>query len=198
MVLLLLKLNTLIKVKKTMSNATELVLGIILWLGTSSFLFNLYSHKAKNNLKLKEEMETEQFEKRILDLKKEAQRLKHELEQQSTTLNIDFQDTTFEQLHSLLTSYPTVRAIVKTQPNLPAKNLVALFKPLDNLLANWGIETIGKPWQKASYNPQLHQSDSQDIEEGESVYIRFIGYRQGDRILSPAKVSRTLPGKSTK
>ena len=102
------------------------------------------------------------------------------------------------QLHSLLTSYPTVRAIVKTKPNLPAKNLVALFKPLDNLLANWGIETIGKPWEKAPYNPQLHQSDSQDIEEGELVYIRFIGYRQGDRILSPAKVSRTLPGKDKK
>ena len=178
-----------------MSNATDLLLGVILWLGTSSFLFNLYGHK--NNLKLKEEIETEQFERRILSLKKECQRLRHELEQQSITLNIDFQDSTFEQLHSLLTSYPTIRAIVKAQPGLPAKNLVALFKPLDNLLANWGIETIGNPWQKVPYNPQLHQSDTQDIEEGESVYIRFIGYRQGDRILSPAKVSRTLPAQDT-
>jgi hypothetical protein len=39
----------------------------------------------------------------------------------------------------------------------------------------------------------LHQPDVEDITEGELVYIRFVGYREGERILAPAKVSRTLP-----
>jgi molecular chaperone GrpE (heat shock protein) len=174
-----------------MSNTAELVLGIILWLGSISFLFSLYGNKAKNKAQFTQE--TEEFERRILDLEQESQRLKYELQQQSKT-----QDATFQQLHPLLISYPTARAIIKNKPDLPAKNLVALFKPLDNLLANWGIETIGKPWEKVPYNPQLHQADSQDIEEGELVYIRFVGYRQGKRILSPAKVSLNLPGKDKK
>jgi hypothetical protein len=76
---------------------------------------------------------------------------------------------------------------------LPAKNLVALFTPLENLLKSWGYEPIGTPWEQAPYNPQLHQPDVSDITEGELVYIRFVGYRDADRILSPAKVSRTLP-----
>lgn len=30
--------------------------------------------------------------------------------------------------------------------------------------------------------------------EGKLVYIRFIGYQQGDRILYQAKITPTLPG----
>jgi len=31
------------------------------------------------------------------------------------------------------------------------------------------------------------------MEPEETVYVRFVGYRQGDQILARAKVSRTLP-----
>ena len=34
----------------------------------------------------------------------------------------------------------------------------------------------------------------EDIQPEELVYIRFVGYREGEQILCPAKVSRTLPG----
>jgi len=77
--------------------------------------------------------------------------------------------------------------MAKIKPDLPA------FTSLENLLENWGYETIGKPWEKVNYNPQIHQADSDDIEVGESVYIRFVGYRDGDNILKSAKVSLNLP-----
>lgn len=64
---------------------------------------------------------------------------------------------------------------------------------MDNLLSDWGYETIGEPWQEIEYNPQLHQADSDNIQQGDTVYIRFIGYRNGDKVLSPARVSRNLP-----
>jgi hypothetical protein len=32
-----------------------------------------------------------------------------------------------------------------------------------------------------------------DIQPGEAVYVRFVGYRDGETVLVPAKVSRTLP-----
>ncbi len=126
-------------------------------------------------------------------LRQQCLRLRDELQQQTVQLRTDERDSTFEQLQTLLTNYPTARMMSESKPDLPAKNLVALFTPLENLLKSWGYQTIGKPWEPVPYNPQLHQPDATDIAEGETVYIRFVGYREGDRILCPAKVSRNLP-----
>ena len=129
----------------------------------------------------------------IEELKQQCLRLRDELEQQKTQLTDDFRRATFEQLQTLLTSYPAARKMAEAKPEMPAKNLSALFTPLENLLSTWGFETIGSAWEQVTYNPQLHQPDVEDITEGDLVYIRFVGYRDGDRILAPAKVSRTLP-----
>ncbi|MTJ48277.1 nucleotide exchange factor GrpE [Dolichospermum sp. UHCC 0259] len=132
-------------------------------------------------------------EQKIKDLEIQCQRLREELKQQSQQLQSDFQNETFTQLQTLLSNYPTVKKIALAKPELPAKNLVSLFTSLDNLITSWGYTVIGETWEQVNYNPQLHQADSDDIQEGELVYIRFIGYQDGDKVLYPAKVSRTLP-----
>ena len=132
-------------------------------------------------------------EQKIKDLELQCQRLREELKQQSQQLQSDFQNETFTQLQTLLSNYPTVKKMALAKPDLPAKNLVSLFTSLDNLITSWGYTAIGETWEQVNYNPQLHQADSDDIQEGELVYIRFIGYQNGDTILYPAKVSRTLP-----
>ena len=129
----------------------------------------------------------------VEELRKQCLRLRGELQRQSRQLSADFRDGTFEQLQILLTNYPSVRSLAQAKPDLPAKNVVSLFAPLENMLESWGYQTIGSPWEKVAYDPQLHQPDTDDITVGELVYIRFVGYRDGDRILCPAKVSRTLP-----
>ncbi|HAA30043.1 MAG TPA: hypothetical protein DCE56_23120 [Cyanobacteria bacterium UBA8553] len=129
----------------------------------------------------------------IENLRRECLRLREELQQQSVDLTTEFRHSTFQQLQTLLTNYPSVRQLVQVKPDLPAKNLTSLFTSLDNLLESWGYQPIGQAWEQVPYNPQLHQPDAGDIEPGELVYIRFIGYREGEQILCPAKVSRTLP-----
>lgn len=136
--------------------------------------------------------------KEIEALRQECLRLRRELQQQSTELTADMRNNIFQQLQTLLTNYPSVRQMAQAKPDLPAKNLTALFTPLDNLLQTWGYEAIGSAWEQVPYNPQLHQPDVGDITKGELVYVRFVGYRDGDRILCPAKVSRTLPMGSKK
>ncbi|NER21203.1 MAG: helix-turn-helix domain-containing protein [Symploca sp. SIO1C2] len=147
---------------------------------------------------------------KLRQLQQQCFRLRRELRHQSRQLSTDFQKSTFEQLQTLLTNYPSAKHMAQAKPDLPAKNLTSLFTPLESLLQSWGYEPIGKPWEQVPYNPQLHQADTDDIEEGELVYIRFIGYRdrrsndhntakttsytQQTQILCPAKVSRTLPG----
>ncbi len=127
-------------------------------------------------------------------LRCECLQLRQELQNLSSEVTTEFQHSTFSQLQTLLTNYPSLRASIKVKPDLPAKNIVSLFTPLDNLIETWGYERIGQAWEQVPYNPQLHQADASDIEAGELVYIRFIGYKEGERILCPAKVSRTLPG----
>ena len=83
--------------------------------------------------------------------------------------------------------------MVENKPELPARNVIAMLTTLDNLIRFWGYDAIGTPWEAVSYDPQLHEGDSSDLKAGEQVYVRFVGYRQGDRILIPAKVSRILP-----
>ncbi|OUL21500.1 hypothetical protein BV372_31670 [Nostoc sp. T09] len=128
-------------------------------------------------------------------LHQEGLRLHEELQHQRLELTAEFRTSTFEQLQTLLTNYPSIHQMVSVKPELPAKNLLSLFTPVDNLLSKWGYEQIGKPWEQVAYNSQFHQPDTADITEGELVYIRFVGYQHQGQILCPAKVSRTLPGK---
>lgn len=127
-------------------------------------------------------------------LRQECLRLRNQLQQQGAELTNDLRDATFQQLQTLLTNYPSVRQMVQAKPDLPARNVFSLFTSLDNLLESWGYKPIGSVWEQVPYKPQLHQPDTAGIEEGEPVYIRFVGYQNGERILCPAKVSRTLPG----
>ncbi|CAD5924657.1 hypothetical protein PCC9214_00889 [Planktothrix tepida] len=83
--------------------------------------------------------------------------------------------------------------MIQSSPNLLNRNIISFVSSIDGLLENWGYKRIGTPWQQVEYNPQFHQPDVTDIQPGESVYVRFVGYRDGDRICCPAKVSRTLP-----
>ena len=137
-------------------------------------------------------------ELKITELQQQCQRLREELRSQKEQLTLDFSNATFEQLQTLLINYPSACKMAQTVPDLPAQNLVALFTPLENLLQTWGIEEIGSPWQQVAYDPQLHQPDVDSMAIGESVYVRFVGYRQGERILYPAKVSYTLPSAAAK
>jgi molecular chaperone GrpE (heat shock protein) len=113
-----------------------------------------------------------------------------ELQQQRVELTNDFRNST---ICWMLTNYPSILQMVEVNPELPAKNLLSMFTPLDNLLSESGYETIGKACEQVAYNPQIHEPDATDISEGELVYIRFVGYQHQDKIICPAKVSRTLP-----
>jgi molecular chaperone GrpE (heat shock protein) len=165
-----------------------LVLDSLLGLGGIFIVVHYFQSSPRPTLSV-----TADAAKEIAALRQECLRLRQELQQQSTELTADMRNTIFQQLQTLLTNYPSVRQMVQAKPDLPAKNLTSLFTPLDNLLQTWEYEAIGSVWEQVPYDPQWHQPDANDITKGELVYVRFIGYRHGDRILCPAKVSRSLP-----
>ncbi|AFY57551.1 hypothetical protein Riv7116_5155 [Rivularia sp. PCC 7116] len=177
---------------KTTANALNMPLGNFLYkLGILPPHPELES-KRRECLQLQQQIEKLNQEKETL--RKDGLRLHSELQQQQLELTQEFRKSTFEKLQTLLVNYPSIHQMVNVKPELPAKNLLSGFTPLDNLLKEWDYQPIGKPWQQVEYNPQIHQPDTGDIQQGEKVYIRFIGYQHQGNILSPAKVSRTLPG----
>jgi molecular chaperone GrpE (heat shock protein) len=56
-------------------------------------------------------------------------------------------------------------------------------------LQHWGIESIAPVGAELPYNPQQHQLIEGTAEAGQSVKVRYTGYRQGDKLLYRAKVS---------
>jgi molecular chaperone GrpE (heat shock protein) len=132
------------------------------------------------------------------ELKQECLQLRQQLSDQRQELAQEFRQSSFKQLQALLTQYPSLVKMVEAKPDLPAKNLVALLGSLEQLTQTWNYEPIGKAWEQVEFDPQLHQADSSEIQPKQLVYIRFIGYRDRDLILVPAKVSLTLPGGLTK
>lgn len=125
-------------------------------------------------------------------LTQKCSQLEQALQQQETALTTAFRHSLFKQLQTLLTHHPSIRKIIEAKPDLPARSLTPMFVPLENLIHSWGYHPIGTAWEQVAYDPTLHQPDAPDIQPGELVYVRFVGYRDGDTILCPAKVSRTL------
>lgn len=95
-------------------------------------------------------------------------------------------------LESLLLQLPTFTDAISRHPDLPASRLLPFLQPLYQLLKTWGIEPIGQVGEIVRYNPQEHElmeDSSSPAKEIEWVRIRYVGYRQGDRLLYRARVS---------
>lgn len=166
--------------------------------------------EARNNIKELEEELSQTYEeleqnqdiltqykseanKKIEELTAKCQELNQKLEQLPLELQSNWQEELFTSLQYLLVNYPLAKMVAKLKPNTSIKNFIPLLSPIDNLLQQWQIESIGKPWEKVAFNPEIHYSEEEKLTPEEEVYIRLVGYKQREKILTKAKVSRQLP-----
>jgi molecular chaperone GrpE (heat shock protein) len=121
--------------------------------------------------------------------KHEYQRLEAEIARQQASLTAEFQQTSLQTIESWLLQWPTAAAAVKKNPQLPAERLLVLLQPIEQLLQKWGVETISSVGEELPYDPQWHTLLKGMAEPGELVEVRYVGYKQGDKLLHKAKVS---------
>lgn len=133
--------------------------------------------------------QTTELDKKLADLRQEYDRLQQQLAQQRQILWQEFQQTSVQTLESLLLQLPTAAYAAQQNPQAPALKLLPLFRPLDRLLEDWGIEPIASVGAEIPYDPQQHQLMTGTARTGDQVKVRYTGYRQGDRLLYRAKVS---------
>lgn len=128
-------------------------------------------------------------------LKKEYERSQQQIQQQRQVLLQEFQQSSLQLLESLLLQFPTAAHKARENPQLSAVNIVPLVqKPLEKLLQQWGVEAIAPVGAELPYDPQLHLLLEGNAQFGDTVKIRYTGYRQGDKLLYRAKVSPVSPG----
>ena len=127
----------------------------------------------------------------IATLREEYQRLQQKLEQQKLELRSQFERETIQQLESLLLQLPSASHAAQLNPQMSAKNILPLLRPLDVLLQKWGITAIGSVGQEVAYDLHKHQlmEGSIEIEEGDIAIVRYVGYMQGEKLLYRARVS---------
>ncbi|MEQ9358264.1 helix-turn-helix domain-containing protein [Coleofasciculus chthonoplastes] len=123
------------------------------------------------------------------NLKQEYQRLQQQFAEQREILLQEFQQSSVQVLESWLLQWPTAAYAVTQNNQLPAIRLLPLIKPVEQLLQQWGIEAIASVGDELTYDPQWHQLMSGTVQPGELVRVRYVGYRQGDKLLYRAKVS---------
>jgi molecular chaperone GrpE (heat shock protein) len=119
----------------------------------------------------------------------EYQKLQQEMLQQQEFLEAEFQKASLETIESWLLQWPTAAAAVRKNPQLPAVRLLSLVEPVEQLLKQWNVETIASVGEQLAYNPQYHQLLKGSAEPGDLVEVRYVGYKQEDKLLYKAKVS---------
>lgn len=125
-----------------------------------------------------------------INLQQEYQRLQEQIGQQRASLMQEFQQSSLQVLESWMTHWPAAAYAAQQNPQLPAVKLLPLVRPVEQLLQQWGIEAIAAVGSEVTYDPRWHQMREGTAEPGELVKVRNPGYRQGDRLLYRATVSR--------
>ncbi len=128
----------------------------------------------------------------IESLQIEYQRLEQQLAQQKEILTQEIQNQVIMILESWLLQWPTAAAAAQKDPGFSAVKLLPLVRPLNNLLKHWQIEAIALVGEMVNYDPQWHQLMEGNAELGTSVIVRYVGYRQGQKLLYRAKVNPVI------
>ena len=130
----------------------------------------------------------------IASLREEYQHLQNQLVHQKQDLRSQFEREVIQQLESLILQLPSAAYAAQTNPNMLAKNILPLLRPIDALLQKWGITAIGSVGAQVAYDPQKHEfidgnDQSDQLEEGDMAIVRYVGYVQNEKLLYRARIS---------
>lgn len=125
----------------------------------------------------------------LTTLRQEYSHLQHQFQQQRDTLQLEFQHQSLQILESFLTYFPTAKHAATNNPNFPASKLFPLVQSIDKLIAYWDVSVIGTVGAEIAYDPQWHQLIEGTANPDELVTVRYVGYRQQDKLIFRAKVS---------
>jgi transcriptional regulator with XRE-family HTH domain len=126
-------------------------------------------------------------------LRQECDRLQTQLNTQAATVLQQVQQEAIAQLESWLVQWPTAAHAAQQRADLPAAKLLPLVRPVEALIASWGVTAIETVGAEVPFDPQIHRPRTGVPTPGQPVRVTHVGYRQGDRLLHRAQVTPLAP-----
>ena len=125
----------------------------------------------------------------LTTLQHEYQHLQQKFQQQRKILQAEFQYQSLQTLESFLTYFPTAKYAAAQNPDFPASKILPLVQSIDRLIEQWDVSIIGTVGARVEYDPRWHQLITGTATSEELVTVRYVGYRQDDKLIFRAKVS---------
>ncbi|WP_310428433.1 helix-turn-helix transcriptional regulator [Chamaesiphon sp. VAR_48_metabat_135_sub] len=123
-------------------------------------------------------------------LQQEYQHLQQQLSEQRSSLQAEFQYQSLQILESFLTYFPAAKYAARNNPDFPASKIFPLVQSIDRLIQQWGVTLIGEIGSEIAYDPRWHQLIEGAANPDELVTVRYTGYRQDNKLIFRAKVSK--------
>lgn len=121
-------------------------------------------------------------------LQTEYQRLQEQTAQQVALARSQTQTDALQTLESWLVQWPTIAKRAQEREDLPAAKLLPFIRPVEQLMAEWGVEAIAPVDATLPYDPQQHQLIGSTAEPGALVRVTHSGHQYQGKLLHRAKV----------
>jgi len=146
---------------------------------------DLRNHVASLELDLrKKDDEIAALREEYLRLREQGQR------ERDSAANAGF-DALARRLAPLLSQLATMEAMAGGERAPRFEDVFKLFDMLEKALAEDGLARIGAVGEETTFDARWHQRiGGAEVDDGDRIRVRFVGYRMGENVLLKAMVSR--------
>jgi len=136
------------------------------------------------------ELDLRQKDDEIAALREEYGRLRQQGERERDSAASAGFDALARQLAPLLSQLATMESMAGGERTPRLEDVFKLFDMLEKVLAEDGLARIGAVGEETAFDARRHQRiGGAEVDDGDRIRVRFIGYRMGENVLLKAMVS---------
>ena len=137
------------------------------------------------------ELDLRQKDEEIAALREEYERLRQHGERERDGAASAGFDALARRLAPLLSQLATMESMSGGEHAPRLEDVLKLFDMLERVLTENGLVRIGKVGEATIFDSQFHQRiGGAEVDDGDMIRVRFVGYRLGENVLLKAMVSR--------
>ena len=136
------------------------------------------------------ELDLRQKDDEIAALREEYERLREQGERERGHAASAGFDALARRLAPLLAQLATMEALAGGERAPRLEDVFKLFDMLEKVLADDGLARIGAVGEETTFDSRWHQRiGGAEVDDGDRVRVRFVGYRMGESVLLKTMVS---------
>ncbi len=141
------------------------------------------------------ELDLCQKDEEIGALREEYERLRQQGERERDSAASAGFDALARRLAPLLSQFATMESMSGSERAPRLEDVFKLFDMLERVLADGGLTRIGMVGEETVFDARWHQRmGGAEVDDGDRIRVRFIGYRLGETVLLKAMVSQAVGG----